>query len=861
MDQSDIGKLTTHHQSQSHPLLPHRNFCAIMPFLFIILYLAVFSYSLLTDDDYVQSESGILTFSTINTNFMQWVRQHRRAGLPDYVLQKEFDPSPIYGRISGACNCREREICACRITDRVNRANSLHASELSFMSGPSTIDDQDLLAAVWVYLDKHDSTESKPRTVFSNKAQGCETMSPQHGLALYLNSSRAQQDPKLFVEFGSSLSGCHKLSSRNISLESARWYHIAVHASSKTTALYIDGIETNRVWHDLGHAVQKVNPFVVGAFNSEGQWPLMGNISQLALVHGVPSSGRVVQQLLSTIGDSINKAKCTPGIAALFPFSDAAHSLPFSSAGELIHHRNGTYTIMHAATVGVLFPGLKLRLVDGLDMFINYQEIGSSGSIDDEVLRSNERGRRRREQVKSGMKHAWQGYKRYAWGKDEVRPLSKRGTDNFGGMGATLVDSLDTLWVMGMHTEFEEAREWVAEKLTFNKTGFVSVFETTIRILGGLLSAYELSGHAVFLDRARELADKLMPAFNTQTGIPAGQVNFRQGRGVPNFHDHNATLAELGSLQIEFRCLAHHTKEPKYAEAAMRAVQVLHSNRPRHGLYPIRVSHRDGTYTDNQITLGALGDSFYEYLLKIWLQGGKVEHWLRDMYDRAIDGVVNKLLHASEPSNLAYLADWDGSLIKRHKMDHLVCFMPGTMALGAYTDPQGLQSPRAQRDLAVAKALMYTCREMYNRTTSGISAEYVEFIAGHAEDFIPGRNAQYFLLRPETAESLFYLHQLTGDPIYREWAWEIWQAIDSTCRTRTAYGTARNVSQPGGGGIDDRMESFFLAETLKYLYLVQDPDTEIDLMKYVFNTEAHPMKIFDDSHVPISPRFHTTDVY
>ncbi|CAE7777720.1 MNS2 [Symbiodinium microadriaticum] len=210
------------------------------------------------------------------------------------------------------------------------------------------------------------------------------------------------------------------------------------------------------------------------------------------------------------------------------------------------------------------------------------------------------------------------------------------------------------------------------------------------------------------------------------------------------------------------------------------------------------------------------------------------------MYDKAMDGVVNILLKASQ-SGLAFLSDWDGH--NNHlKMDHLVCFMPGLMTLGAYTDPLGLESARAQRDLAVAKALMYTCREMYHRTATGIAPEFVTFDSRN--DMNTHTSAKFYILRPETAESLFIMNQLTGDPIYREWAWEIWSAIDRHCRKGSGFASLQDVNN-AQSPVDNRMESFFLAETMKYLYLAQDPDNEIDLMKYVFNTEAHPMKIFE----------------
>ena len=175
-------------------------------------------------------------------------------------------------------------------------------------------------------------------------------------------------------------------------------------------------------------------------------------------------------------------------------------------------------------------------------------------------------------------------------------------------------------------------------------------------------------------------------------------------------------------------------------------------------------------------------------------------------------------------------------------MDHLVCFMPGALALGAHTDPLGRESDRARRDLAVAKALMYTCREMYRQQPTGIAPEYVEFPDGR--DMVVGSSAPFYILRPETAESLFILNQLTGDPVYRDWAWEIFTAIEKRCRTEAAYGALADVTNRASR-VDDRMESFFLAETLKYLYLAMDPDRPIDLDKFVFNTEAHPTRVFN----------------
>ncbi|CAB9499697.1 oligosaccharide 1,2-alpha-mannosidase [Seminavis robusta] len=499
---------------------------------------------------------------------------------------------------------------------------------------------------------------------------------------------------------------------------------------------------------------------------------------------------------------------------------------------------------------------------------------------------SDDIARLRRPYIKRAMEHAWKGYVDHAFGADEVRPQSKQGTNHWGGISVTLVDSLDTLLLMNMTQEFRHARDYVQHELSHDQNRKVSVFETTIRSLGGLLSAYDWSRDAVFLEEAMDLARRLMRAFEHpvagETILPFGEVNLQSGScNMIPWAGGNAILSEFGTLQIEFRYLDEimRTRETRrFRDKVETIFELLHEMSPDNGLFPyyMKTDHTtDQTapkelgrsssnrlkkkkkanndpqnkpfFTNDHLTFGAMADSFYEYMLKIWLQGGKTEPMYRDMYDKAMQGMHDELLHVSTPSGLTYLADQVGggnNKRKRihHKMDHLCCFVGGMLALGAYTDPLGLESPRAQRDLETAKALTYTCYQMYARMNTGISPEYVEFSAG--EDFKIGKGAPHYLLRPETVESMYILNVLTGDPIYREWGWEIFQSIEKYCRTHVAYGSLKNVQEETSNPRDD-MESFFLAETLKYLYLLNDPDSKIDILnKHVFNTEAHPMRIF-----------------
>jgi hypothetical protein len=506
------------------------------------------------------------------------------------------------------------------------------------------------------------------------------------------------------------------------------------------------------------------------------------------------------------------------------------------------HHLRGFHKELHAGNPFQFF------VPKGGRRYEEYKSGATPNEITPDMIeQSNKIARERREYVRDAMIHAWSSYRKYAFGADELLPLSKKPSQNWGGVAATLVDALDTLWLMGLREEFWEARDWVRDKLSYDDVGAVSVFETTIRSLGGLLSAYDLSGDPVFLEKADDLGSRLIHAFETPNGIPYGQTELKVHKSYnAQWQKNKAVIAEAGTLQMEFRFLAHATKKQIYAEKVNKVFDILADEQPASGLYPLYVRNDvpQVMFSMDKASLGAMGDSLYEYMLKTWLQGGEIEEKYRRMFDKAMDGVHDKLVQKSSPDGLTYVADLRMNKLD-HKMDHLACFMGGTWALGAYTNPDGLESPKAQRDLAHAKALTYTCYQMYARFPTGLSPEFVRFDRKPVgEDFSVG-TAPSYLLRPEVVESLFVLNVLTGDPVYREWGWEIFQAIERFCRTDTAFGQLKDVRKVDGRP-QDKMESFFLAETLKYLYLLFDPETPIDILNtHVFNTEAHPLRRFD----------------
>jgi len=457
--------------------------------------------------------------------------------------------------------------------------------------------------------------------------------------------------------------------------------------------------------------------------------------------------------------------------------------------------------------------------------------------------------RERREHVKGMMKHAWDNYVTYAWGKNELRPVSKRGhsASIFGSssMGATIVDSMDTLYIMGFMEEFEKGKAWITEKLDLNQmSGDVSVFETNIRYLGGLLSVFALTGDKVFKDKAEHIADKLLPAFDTPTGIPYALVNMRGGH-AKNFgwaSGGSSILSEFGTLHMEFAYLSDITGKKVYKEKVEKIREVVSSLERPKKLYPNYLHPKTGKWGQQHTSVGALGDSFYEYLLKEWLRSGKRDLKAKSLFDEAALGIEEQLIQTSA-SGLTYIAEMKYGRLE-HKMDHLACFAAGMYGLAAHEE----KDANSDRWMEVAKGIINTCHESYDRTDTKLGPEAFRFSEA-VEARALKQNERYYILRPETFESYFIMWRLTKDPKYREWGWEAVQALENSCRTDGGYSGIRNVYQVGdtnqevGGNKDDVQQSFFMAETLKYLYLLFSDDELISTDQWVFNTEAHPLPI------------------
>ncbi|PIA25121.1 hypothetical protein AQUCO_12500025v1 [Aquilegia coerulea] len=585
-------------------------------------------------------------------------------------------------------------------------------------------------------------------------------------------------------------------------------------------------------------------------------------------------------------------ARCSTGkILVLLMFSGLAylmftHTSPVpSKSDELMHSSFRKYEDKKLIAGFKGFwrrpPRIPPRLTP--DEKVNH----NTSIFDSEKLNEKAKWEGRQNKVKEAFIHAWSGYSKYAMGYDELMPLSQRGTDGLGGLGATVVDALDTAMIMGANDIVLEAGTWIEKNLLERITakGQVNLFETTIRVLGGLLSAYHLSGGekgtdiikfegpkpTVYLEIAKDLADRLLVAFTASpTSIPFSDVVLRDRTAHPAPGGVSST-SEVSTVQLEFNYLSTVLNDSKYGLEAMKVLEHMRSLPTVQGLVPIYISPHSGEFIGQNIRLGSRGDSYYEYLLKVWLQHGTSQdsnfQYLHKMYEEAMKGVRSLLVRKSIPKGLVFVGELPSGSEDDFspKMDHLVCFLPGTLALGA---TKGFTKKQAMKDnlvsfadldnLNLAEDLTKTCFEMYAVTSTGLAPEIAYFhTEGYSEVGLDGGNksSEYIndiiikpadrhnLLRPETVESLFVLYRITEDPKYREWGWQIFEAFEKHTKVDSGGFTSLNDVTKVPPERRDKMETFFLGETLKYIYLLFGESSVIPLDKFVFNTEAHPFPI------------------
>ncbi|KAL6245833.1 hypothetical protein RBB50_006986 [Rhinocladiella similis] len=681
--------------------------------------------------------------------------------------------------------------------------------------------------------------------------------------------------------------------------------------------------------------------------------------------------------------------------------------------------------------------------------------------------------KRKQTRIREAFKHAWSGYKNHSMGHDELKPISKKSADPFNGWGATLVDTLDTLWMMNLRVEFEEAVAAVSQ-INFRTSARkdIPLFETTIRYLGGLIAAYDISEakYPILLEKAVQLADILLGAFDTPNHMPIGYYNWAPSyASQPHRAGAHAVMAELGSLAMEFTRLAQITKEQKYYDAIARVTNALEKwqmeteipglwplkldasgckkpevvrtaglgglsrpflsdeigegeepainpfsakpqaesaskldktktlyrreadgspeseKRPEKVDYkptldkPVAVNNQDWEEdyasvdcaaqelnyephsTKHTYGIGAMADSTYEYLPKMFALLGGLNTQYKSMYMDAMNAVRRELLFrpmTKENHDVLFAAKQviapkavkpSQKKVTIYEGSHLGCFAGGMFALGAKLF--GISG-----DLSLAEKLTDGCVWSYASTPVGVMPEEFELVPcnglascawdetrwrealdphreerfraveeynlnqqrlreeamqGFDDDMIepvsdpsmkkrdvlpkpdegtePSRTivtddeteveeagmppppfvprvplshekyvaarlleerlppgytkigARDYRLRPEAIESVFIMYRITGDESWREKGWTMFDAVERATKTDVAHAAIKDVTSQLGE-LSDSMESFWLAETLKYYYLLFSEPDLVSLDDYVLNTEAHPFK-------------------
>jgi mannosidase alpha-like ER degradation enhancer 2 len=415
------------------------------------------------------------------------------------------------------------------------------------------------------------------------------------------------------------------------------------------------------------------------------------------------------------------------------------------------------------------------------------------------------------EAVRSEFLQAWHAYERYAFAHDELKPVSREGRDWHAGQSLLLtpVDALDTMLLMHLTEEAEKTKALILEKLSFDRDISVENFEITIRVLGGLLSACQMTGDRRLLALAEDLGSRLLPAFDSPTGMPYRYVNLKTGKtsgAVSN-------PAEIGTLILEFGTLARLTKRDVFYEKPRRALGELFRRRSKIGLVGEEIDVETGQWNTRTSHVGGGIDSYYEYLVKCERLFGDAEC---GRMARASLAAVNRYLADDGSGGLWYgEADMDTGRRTSTVYGALHAFLPAVLALSG--------------DVRRARRLQESGLRMWK--LYGIEPELFDYRA--MKVVAPG-----YPLRPEIIESAYTLSRVTKDPVYLEMGRTFFADLRRFCRTDAGYTVLKDVVSKDKG---DLMPSYFLAESLKYLYLLFAPEA-LDFDRVVFNTEAHPLR-------------------
>ncbi|KAI8076466.1 glycoside hydrolase [Gilbertella persicaria] len=416
--------------------------------------------------------------------------------------------------------------------------------------------------------------------------------------------------------------------------------------------------------------------------------------------------------------------------------------------------------------------------------------------------------------------------------------------------------------VMGLDTDYQQALEFV-EQVNFAKAiGSSKGFETNIRYLGGLLAAHDLRPNHMLVKKAVELAELTLVPLFADSMTPLGDkvkvpYTYMDVNNKTAEETDTINLAEFGSYTMEFTRLSQVTGNPKYKTLADNLTKAAIRQPTRiPGLFPTSWNFKPfSPQSDSYITMGGGGDSFYEYLIKNYILDNKQDPALLEMWEKSVKSIQEHMLVATaQDPNIEFVAGIAKDKVY-YSSQELICFWPGNILLGI--TQTSLENKRQFRQFA--DTFLTSCIETWKKSKTGIAPESWKFTpkddrlqlkldklfqSNKSKRDIASFQVENSIydLRPETIESIFYYYRLTGDKKYKDLAWELYMSIHRYARAKAGYSRINDVNRMPAT-LQDFQESFFFAETLKYLYLIFVDKDCISLNDFVFNTEAHPFKL------------------
>ncbi|ESN98159.1 hypothetical protein HELRODRAFT_193110 [Helobdella robusta] len=405
--------------------------------------------------------------------------------------------------------------------------------------------------------------------------------------------------------------------------------------------------------------------------------------------------------------------------------------------------------------------------------------------------------------LNSMLRHAWNNYHKYGWGSDELKPQSATG-HNWMKLGLTIIDSLDTLYIMNFSKEYELGKEWVIENLHFNKSRMVDSFVLITRILGGLLSIYHLTDDIIYLQKIKELSPRLKPCFiRRNTKLPCQNVNLKTGKASTDYMSSIISDAVRSEDDLVHDLIDHHSMSAD---------------------------------PDSPVQIGRNSVGYYEGLLKLWLQSGQKNKGLEVIFPRTISGIESHLLRTYNDTD-GYLLYFNSTLSKpKPYMEEESCKLPGLLALASIVK---LGEPK----LKMAHILAGTCIRMHDKTELKLCPLSVQFAGRRGKTTTMSLKDKKSTLASSTLESLMYLARtdVLNQYKYYDVAVHICKHLFQSTWLNHGFASRLDVNRVKSK-YHDVMDSHLFSQTFKYAYMILS-NRSINFNDFVFTSAGHILPV------------------